>query len=408
VAALAGWLWALSPSLTVDETIGIIKNCYNAKWVDAYKATLSLDHSISTAGIRLSLLDIADANGQFGSDMTFDEKDLKMFLDSILHYETDRGTRTRPWARDHSPFDLNGDGYTGDTSGIPTTAQFDLDINTPPAYSTVDVIPCDVPSSGDTTLNESALTDRDILLYYAYSPLYQGEDSVRAELLGRSCSPFTFVRDSSHTWVSASIDPPVNVWENKESDGSSVTASVAESRDSIPSRCAEPASWTAMASGAFDITGNAIGTQYIVSGTVTLSGQATASSDGYCSIPSRSRGQSGGFVDFVSNSNEFIPYTLSISGNVQPTNTDSGTWAECSISFYIVDSLGTVVGGVLGFNSSASGLPYEKSGVIGLLQPGQRLRLSVSAQENIVTSTVLNSLPPDAKVNIGFALTIGN
>lgn len=407
VAALAGWLWALSPSLSVDETKATIINCYNGKWIDAYKAVLSIDHSMASADVRLTLLDVADGSGNIGSNNKFDEKDLQMILDSILYYEASRGSMSPPWARDHSPFDLNGDGYTGDTMLTPSTAPFDLDINTPPGYSTVDVIPCDVPSSGDTTLNESAVTDKDILLYYAFSPLYQGNDSVRTELYGRGCSPFTFVRDSSHTWVSASIDPPVNVWEVKESDGSSVSASVAESRDSVPSRCAEPASWTAMASGAFDITGSAVGTQYIVSGTVTLSGQATVSTEGYCNIPSKSWGQSGGYVDFAVNSGGTTTYTLSIGGNVQPTNTDSGTWAECEVAFYFVDSSGTVTGAAAQFNSSSSVLPFEKSGVIGFMQPGQILRLSVTAGENIVAAAVLNPLPPDAEVNVGFTLTVG-
>ncbi len=180
VAALAGWLWALSPALTVDETKAIILNCfYNNKWVDAYKAVLSLDHSIANAGIRLSLLDVADAAGQKGSDMLFDEKDLQMFLDSILHYEADRGTHAPPWPRDHSCFDLNGDGYTGDTMLTPSTAPFDLDINTPPAYSQLSFHTC-----VDTSFNEASVTDRDILYYYSYSSLYTGNQKVRDSLLG--------------------------------------------------------------------------------------------------------------------------------------------------------------------------------------------------------------------------------
>lgn len=179
VAGLVAWLWSLSPSLTVDQSIATLKDCFNGKWVDAYKAVLSLDHSIANAGIRLSLLDIVDANGQMGSDMKFDEKDLQMFLDSIMYYEADRALVSPPWEKDHSPFDLNGDGYTGDTMLTPSTAPFDLDINTPPTYSQLSFHSC-----VDTSFNEASVTDRDILYYYAFSNLYTGNDKIRDSLLG--------------------------------------------------------------------------------------------------------------------------------------------------------------------------------------------------------------------------------
>jgi hypothetical protein len=178
VAGLAAWLWALSTSLSVSEAIGLLRNCYDGRWVDAYKAVLSLDHSVASAGIRFSLLDVAGANGQIGSDLKFDEKDLKMIFDSIQQYEADRAWVPPPWEKDHSPFDFNGDGYAGDTSNTRSGAPFDLDINSPPGYTQVLLVTC-----VDTSFAEALVTDRDIL-YYSYSRLYTGNGRMRDSLLG--------------------------------------------------------------------------------------------------------------------------------------------------------------------------------------------------------------------------------
>lgn len=178
VAALAAWLWALNPGLTVEQTIATLRNCFDGRWVDAYKAVLSLDNNLASANIRRSILDVANATGQVGSNGTFDDADLRMLVDSIQAFEFDRISGSPPFALDHSIFDLNGDGYTGDTMGVPSPAPFDLNINTPPTFSTVSP-----PECADTSFNESAVTDWDILYYYAHSSLYVGVDSVRDQLL---------------------------------------------------------------------------------------------------------------------------------------------------------------------------------------------------------------------------------
>lgn len=203
VAGLAAWLWSLSPSLTVDETIDIIKDSYYStyKWVDAYRAVLSLDHTMSNAGIRLSLLDIAGTNSQLGSDLKFDDKDLKMFLDSISAYVIERNATSRPWPKDHAPFDLNGDGYTGDTAGGRSTAPFDLTADNPPTNSSITATFCD----GDATLDEHALTDTEILKYYAYSSLYTGDLQIRDSLFGcgTGASVITFLSRRSYALANA-------------------------------------------------------------------------------------------------------------------------------------------------------------------------------------------------------------
>ncbi|MEK7775212.1 MAG: hypothetical protein AAB305_04940, partial [Candidatus Zixiibacteriota bacterium] len=152
--------------------------CFNGKWVNAYQAVLTLDHSFSNAPVRLVILDVADNSGQIGNNNKFDEKDLQMYIDSILFYETDRSLNVPPWEKDHSVFDLNGDGYTGNLPGTESTAPFDLNINTPPSYSTVQP-----PLCSDSSFDEMALTDKQILYYYAHSSMFSGDTAVRNALI---------------------------------------------------------------------------------------------------------------------------------------------------------------------------------------------------------------------------------
>ncbi len=180
LAGLAAYMWTLAPTLTVEQIRESFLYANVGGWVDAYKAVLSIDNSPTAVGarVRLAILDIADGSGQKGSNGAFDERDLIMFLDSITWYEAEAVAAPPPISKDHSTFDLNGDGYTGDRGGTPTTAAFDLNVNTPPAYSVVTP-----PECSDTTFEESAVTDMNILYYYAYSDLYTGAASVRDSLL---------------------------------------------------------------------------------------------------------------------------------------------------------------------------------------------------------------------------------
>jgi len=180
VAGLAAYMWSLKPDLSVAQTREILQNCFGGSWIDAYKAVLSLDNGISTstARVRLAVLDVADNGGQAGTNGSFDEHDLKMYLDSLPFYE-DLGAEQTPVPKDQSRFDLNGDGYTGDPFGIPTTFPFDLDANYPPSYSQVNFTTC-----LDTFFNEAAVSDYDILYYYGFSDLYSGDEDIRDSLLG--------------------------------------------------------------------------------------------------------------------------------------------------------------------------------------------------------------------------------
>ncbi|MEW5796876.1 MAG: S8/S53 family peptidase [Candidatus Zixiibacteriota bacterium] len=408
VAGLAAWLWSLSPSLTVDETIATIKNCFNGNWVDAYKAVLSLDHSIANAGIRLSLLDIVDANGQMGSDMKFDEKDLQMFLDSIMYYEADRASVSPPWEKDHSPFDLNGDGYTGDTMLTPSTAPFDLDINTPPAYSTVDVIPCDQPSTGDKTLNESAVTDRDILLYYAYSPLYSGDLQIRDSLFGKGCSPFTIVETTHFLKYDLRAYLDAQYWDIDSSQGTFLHKTLAVREPACLATYVfdvEATCNTSLSSGvsltSVDITGTSNST---VTGTASLENDLGTS----CDYRATAKAFCYSVVHFTASEQlGFVPFRFVVDGSI---DIGDGNTAQTYtyIMFHTVDANGKPDGPTYaGFDSQTQSFPYVLDGTLDPLLPGRMYQLMIMTTAADAVFALSDPGPDSKSANAIVSLHVG-
>jgi hypothetical protein len=174
VAGLAAYLWNLSPELAAkptSATVDLLKRSSRTTAssptvpvIDAYAAVLRLDTAGSVSPpIRLGLLDV-------NADGVFDALDLQKF--ATAYGLANPNTPTIPTARDFSRFDLNGDGFTG---GIPIAA-FDLDINLDsngqPVINSTDA----EIESYQLSFNEAALSDLQILCYYAYSPMYQSDD----------------------------------------------------------------------------------------------------------------------------------------------------------------------------------------------------------------------------------------
>ncbi len=179
VAGLAAYLLSLDPNLTNSELYNIIYNAYisspNPGFVDGYGATLALDKSMSSSTVRPTLLDVVDNTFNESPDGKFDEYDIQQFLAKFDQYEQLRsGIPDAP--ADYSRYDLNGDGFTGGTNHI---SRFDLDINSPPQYTGVSVT-----AGGDQIqFDENSVVDLDVLCYYAHTPLYNGVDSLRDQLL---------------------------------------------------------------------------------------------------------------------------------------------------------------------------------------------------------------------------------
>jgi hypothetical protein len=173
VAGLASYLWLLSPDLRarpMADTIAAIEanaRTSPVKFIDAYATVLSLDEATNpapaTAPIRLAILDLDD-------DGDFDEVDLAGFGAAFIDPATGQ---PRAGLFNNSRHDLNGDGFT---AGI-SEAAFDLDrVGSTqfgaPALSDV----TEVVAGASRTFDETALTDIEILCYYAHSSLYTGTD----------------------------------------------------------------------------------------------------------------------------------------------------------------------------------------------------------------------------------------
>jgi hypothetical protein len=194
VAGLAAFVWTLKPSLTPQEVLAILEATARddhslgpispdcnialrpAPIIDAYAAVLATDEASAlaeggaphAAPVRLAILDVANAAGAPGHNGAFDQHDVRLFLAKL----DEAGA-----VLDYSRYDLNGDGRTGGDG----RARVDLDISGSygTAVQTVHVEEVDY--------DETALTDLDVLCFYAYSPLYGGDEAERDELLLDLC-----------------------------------------------------------------------------------------------------------------------------------------------------------------------------------------------------------------------------
>jgi hypothetical protein len=166
--------------------------------VDAYAALLATDDGMAITGtadpsmakIRLAVLDVADGNGNLGTNQKFDEHDIQRFYDG-LNMEDFTYTPTDP---DYSHYDLNGDGYTGGSR----TNRFDLNANFDLVKGLTFENDTTMEIEGDTEhFNENSVSDKDILCFYAYSELFDGNEEERDTLLGNSwCSSLVAQPDS--------------------------------------------------------------------------------------------------------------------------------------------------------------------------------------------------------------------
>ena len=181
VAGLASYLWLLDSTLAaapVAETLKLIRATSRstanvANVIDAYGAVLALDARNHNQRIRQALLDVH-------ADGVFDALDLQEFM------QVYNNAPEIPNARDYRRYDLNGDGLTGGIS----TERFDLDAgpldgNGAPAFGAVD----EVIEGYHITFSEGALSDLQILCFFAYSSLYASDnggqnDQLRTSLLG--------------------------------------------------------------------------------------------------------------------------------------------------------------------------------------------------------------------------------
>ena len=182
VAGLAAYLLAIDPTLSPQQIISILQSTARARQsckrmrcsthpapaplIDAYAAVLALDSDSALGGAGLPAARMRGELLDRDHDGAFDEDDLQQIL---LQLDTGAGIR------DYGPWDLNGDGLTG-ADGRDT---FDLDID-----RTLDPTSVEIDIEGlATRFDEYALTDYDIVCFYAYTALYSGDESLRSSML---------------------------------------------------------------------------------------------------------------------------------------------------------------------------------------------------------------------------------
>jgi hypothetical protein len=207
-AAVAAWVWALSPGLPAQKVLEIIRRTAaqspvipntctfsgrelnTANVVDVYAAALATDNPDGTsknlgqtteAPARLWLLDVASAEA---SGSLLDQPDKKFTQADIAKFLKEFEKRGRG-DYDYSRFDLNGNFQTGEdypsadysASGNGGVSRFDLDgdLTWTTARKVIEGQVID--------FDELHPTDLGVLIYYAYSPLYSGNEYERTLLL---------------------------------------------------------------------------------------------------------------------------------------------------------------------------------------------------------------------------------
>jgi hypothetical protein len=170
VAGLACYLWHLDGSLTPDDLLLRLQHAYSASGtpgiLDASIAALSMERAGGGAELRKLLLDVDGPAGE--PDGVFTEHDIEKFLEA---FEAFAGAS----APDYSVYDLNGDGWTAGVGA----ARMDLDVNDLPGFSEVE----QTIGVSAISFDETAVTDEEVLCYYAWSDLYTGDEAARASLL---------------------------------------------------------------------------------------------------------------------------------------------------------------------------------------------------------------------------------
>jgi hypothetical protein len=195
VAGLAAFLAAVRPDLDatgvrarIEDTARVgpfaaeagCSDVVASPFIDAFAAALTLDRAEALDGgdvaelapIRLALLDVTAGGDTLTS--VFDEQDLETLLTAIDE-TPDALPDVRTWGR----ADLNNDGFEGGDDRAPFDLDMDYAPGAPPVYGTAR----QTLSGGEVAFDENAVTDLQVLCYYAYSALYTGNADTRDTLM---------------------------------------------------------------------------------------------------------------------------------------------------------------------------------------------------------------------------------
>jgi hypothetical protein len=413
VTALAEYVWTLEPRLSPKQLAQLLNDTAQAQIVspskgpgcdpfavparaiDAYQALLSLDTTqLPLPGtdqvVRTALLDSSQVPGKH----EFREDDL---ADFIFHYFDISGNRVMPTSRDYSRWDLNGDGFTGG----PKTAPFDLDRTGSTLWGKPMLTTVTQSILGHAvSFDERALTDLQILCYYAYSPLYLGDTQFRDTQLGPKCFPdvkitggFTQVTSDSHAQACGTgntsqdsppatpITGPFNFSHSPSPTGQSFACSPASNGSASDST-----SGSFTSSGSVDSDGMTLAE--------TSSGHTTATAN-YPGNPTIAPAEADGnvvtrtVVDFTVSTT--APYTF----------TGGGTSTQPSSVFYSLTRTDVCCSSV--FDQNSGGL---QPSLTGTLAPGT-YEYQASAQATNTKPDQLGTGTASDNFSYGFTLGVG-
>ncbi len=164
VSGLAAYMLSLVDRTPAEVAARIVSSGSSNGLIDAYAAVRSLDDD-ATGDVHRTLFDVAGVEPAPGQNGKFDEIDLQLLISPFKI----GGGGGSP----HDRYDFNGDG----TSNPGAAAPFDIDGN-----GSIDVSSFLVNGT-PLTLDEQSAGDFDVLCYYAYSDLYQGDLDARDTLL---------------------------------------------------------------------------------------------------------------------------------------------------------------------------------------------------------------------------------
>lgn len=183
-AGLGAFMWSVNPELSVQEVHEMILD--TAYWSSELEGRGSNCHpdgeaepvidalaAVLAAGgdeVRTAILDVTDS-GSFG------EEDVALFVDK---FDTADGSF------DFSRYDITGDGQTGSTTE--RSVRFDLDDSHNHDVAEQSISQPAGPETRTVEYDEKQVSDWDAVCYYAYSDLFEGDESERDELLSARCT----------------------------------------------------------------------------------------------------------------------------------------------------------------------------------------------------------------------------
>ncbi|MCB9685945.1 MAG: S8/S53 family peptidase [Alphaproteobacteria bacterium] len=170
-AGLAAWLRAIDPTLDAAALRLLLIEHDDGRWVDALSATLALE----ARGKPVRKLWV-DQN----RDGDFDDEDVIDIDRALTAGDREPADSQRTWPR----ADLNGDGRVRSD----TRTALDLDGDGELGVALV-TIPNVEGILEEVPLNETALSDEDILCWAAYGSLFTGDEAIRDGLILSRCQP---------------------------------------------------------------------------------------------------------------------------------------------------------------------------------------------------------------------------